>query len=307
MRKIHVPVLLSEVLHYLNMQSGDSFIDCTFGAGGHAGEVLKIVGTKGKILGLDRDSEILRQTEASWRKKNNVYIVNELFSKLQEVVEKQGFGLADAVLFDLGLSSWQLDQAKKGFSFAKNEILDMRMGKSEQSAAEYLNSVSKQELADILYKYGEIKNSGKIARKIVEKSRKKMIENTADLLEILAEINISRNTARNLLARIWQAIRMKVNDEERELQAALQQAIDVLKPGGRLAVISFHSGEDRIVKDFFKKSSRQCVCPDDFPQCVCEIKPSLKIITKKAIKPTKKEISINSRSSSAKLRVAMKI
>lgn len=307
MDKIHVPVLVDEVNKFLNLKKGDSYIDCTFGAGGHAWEAWKKVGQEGRILGLERDPEVLNLVMSDWKSKKNVKILNRRFSELAGVVREEKFGLADGILLDLGVSSWQLDGSDRGFSFSRAADLDMRMGKGDLTAADFLNTACETELGEVFSRYGEIRNCRNIVRVIIKKRQIKKIETVADLNEILSELKIAKNSSRNLMARIWQSIRIKVNDEEEELRSVLPQAIDVLKTGGRLVVISFHSGEDKIVKEFFNKMSRGCVCPVDFPKCVCNTKSVLKVLTKKALGPTKKELGINPRSSSAKLRAAMKI
>lgn len=307
MDKIHVPVLLEEVNRILDLKKGDSYIDCTFGAGGHAEESWKRVGVEGRILGLERDKELMSQIVPGWKNRKNVKIVNRCFSDLAKVVEEEKFGRADGVLLDLGVSSWQLDKSERGFSFARSAPLDMRMGIGGLTAADFLNTADQEEMKEVFFKYSEIRNCQNIVDAIIKNRQIKEIETVDDLLKCLSELKIKKNSSRNLLARIWQSIRMRVNNEIDELLSVLPQAVEVLKPGGRLVVISFHSGEDRIVKDFFNKMSCGCVCPPDFPKCVCETMPVLKILTKKAMGPTKKELSINSRSSSAKLRAVMKI
>jgi len=290
---IHIPVLLKEVIRYLNPQANQNFIDCTIGGGGHAFEILKMIGPKGKLLGIDLWEEAIRDLRLKikdLRLEERLILVCDNFANLKEIVKRESFFPVDGILFDLGLSSDLLEKSGRGFSFQKVEILDMRFNPKKQilTAKEILNQASEKELTDIFKNYSEEKFSRLIAKKIVQFRKKNKIQTTLQLVNLI-KIALRENFHKKSLARIFQALRIAVNDELRNLETVLPQAVDILKPKGRLVIISYHSLEDRIVKNFFKSH------------------PQLKIITKKPILPTKEEIINNPRARSAKLRVAEKI
>jgi 16S rRNA (cytosine1402-N4)-methyltransferase len=290
---IHIPVLLKEVIRCLNPQANQNFIDCTIGGGGHAFEILKMIGPKGKLLGIDLWEEAIRDLRLkikNLRLEERLILVCDNFANLKKIVKRESFFPVDGILFDLGLSSDLLEKSGRGFSFQKVEILDMRFNPKKQilTAKEILNQASEKELTDIFKNYSEEKFSRLIAKKIVQFRKKNKIQTTLQLVNLI-KIALGKNFHKKSLARIFQALRIAVNDELRNLETVLPQAADILKLKGRLVIISYHSLEDRIVKNFFKSH------------------PQLKIITKKPILPTKEEIINNPRARSAKLRVAEKI
>lgn len=305
----HVPVLLQEVIQYLKPQPGKNYIDATLGFGGHSEEILNQTAPDGKLLGIDQDSTALHYAIERLESFGDRFVaVKGNFAEIDELAS--GFLVTGGILADIGVSSVQFDEAERGFSFQNDGPLNMRMNQdSGVTAAEIINRSSEAELAKILKEYGEEKFAKRIARKIVEARQKKHIENTKEFAEIVSAaiprafwpkgINPSTKT--------FQALRIAVNDELGVLTNFLPKAIDMLAPGARLAVISFHSLEDRIVKDYFLKRTNPCTCPPEFPKCVCGKVGDTKIITKHPITATDEEISQNPRSRSAKLRVIEKL
>lgn len=277
---IHKPVLLKELKALLNLKRGDKAVDATLGGGGHAEMMLKLVGPKGGILGIDQDREILKKAPS----KKNLILALGNFGNIDEIAERHGFKKVKAILFDLGLSTWHLKESGRGFSFRKlEEPLDMRLGEASSTAAEILNSFNEDLLAKIFLKYGEEPRSRSLAKKIVRGRKTKRIISVKDLLDAIGPQN------RKTLARIFQALRIEINQELEALEKTLPKSLALLLPNGRLAVISYHSLEDRIVKNFFSAKSGEA-----------------KIITKKPIIPSHDEILINPSSRSAKLRVLEK-
>ncbi len=306
---VHQPVLVAEVIKFLNLQSSDQVIDCTVGSGGHARQLLVQIAPSGKLLGLDRDSYSLALTQSVLQDFNNrIILVRTRFSRLVEVVAQYNFPKAKAVLLDLGWSSDQLADTGRGFSFKANDPLDLRLDNSQTlTAADIINQASEEELVAIFKNYGEINKTKSLVRQIVKIRAQQEIRSTTDLLSIVrAVLGTSRRNI-DTAAQVWQALRMAVNNEVEELKVVLPQALQVLKVGGRLAVISFHSGEDRIVKSFFKQEGTNCLCPPRLPVCRCHHRATLKIITAKPITPTKTEAMSNPRARSARLRIVEKI
>jgi 16S rRNA (cytosine1402-N4)-methyltransferase len=293
---MHIPVLQNEVIEYLNPKPNENFIDCTVGNAGHTLAILERNGPRGKILGIDADLEQIENCKLKIEnfKKRMVLVCNN-FINLSEIIKKEKFGPVNGILFDLGMSSWHLEQSGRGFSFLKNEPLDMRYNCKTKNniltAKEIVNSWPTEEIEKILKEYGEEKFAKKIALKIIENRKIKAIESTFQLVEIIkAAVPLWYQHKRiHFATKTFQALRIAVNNELNNLKTALLQALDILEPEGRLVVISFHSLEDRIVKHFFKNK-----------------KKILKILTKKPIKPSKEEIKINPRSRSAKLRAIIK-
>jgi 16S rRNA (cytosine1402-N4)-methyltransferase len=305
----HVPVLAEEVRRLLDVQPGETVIDATFGAGGHAGVIAPDLQGDGKYFAVDRDPSVRPYFE-SFRRVAGVPTrflrgdFADVFSRLADNGVR-----ADAILFDLGVSSMQLDRPERGFSYASDAPLDMRMDPSaEHSARELVNQASERELIEIFRGYGEERYAKQIARAIVRRRKQQPFERTGDLVETIkaAIPTPARFGDGHPARRVFQALRIAVNDELHVLEAALPAALDVLRPGGRMAVISFHSLEDRIVKRFFRREERGCTCPPDFPVCVCGQEPSLRVLTKKAIRPTADEVASNPRAGSARLRAATK-
>ena len=305
----HVPVLAEEVRRLLDVQPGETIIDATFGAGGHAGAIAPDLQGDGKYIAVDRDPSVRPYFE-SFRRGAGVptRFLRGDFADVFNRLADNGVR-ADAILFDLGVSSMQLDRPERGFSYASDAPLDMRMDPSaEHSARELVNQASERELTDIFRGYGEERYAKQIARAIVRRRKQQPFERTGDLVEtIKAAIPTPvRFGDGHPARRVFQALRIAVNDELHGLEAALPAALDVLRPGGRMAVISFHSLEDRIVKRFFRREERGCTCPPDFPVCVCGQEPSLRVLTKKVIRPTADEVASNPRAGSARLRAALK-
>lgn len=311
MRFLHIPVMLEEVMDGLKLRPGGIYVDCTAGGGGHSEEILKRTSPDGKLLALDRDPDAL---EAVFRRLSSYgdrfWLERANFIHLPRVLDRLGIDRVDGILFDLGVSSHQLDNPRRGFSYLQDAPLDMRMDPDQpETAARLVQKASKEELAEIIKKYGEEKWASRIADFIVRARRNRPIETTGQLVEIIkAAIPAgARRKGPHPAKRTFQALRIAVNRELEVLEDALRGAVEVLRPGGRICVISFHSLEDRVVKDTFRELSSPCTCPPDFPQCVCGRKPVLKLITRRPLTPTKKELETNPRSRSAKLRVAEKL
>lgn len=304
----HVPVLYNEALEMMNISQGGIVMDCTFGCGGHSKLILKKIGESGKLLALDRDSEMIKFAAEIKKDNENFYFSNDRFSNICERAKEIGINEFDAIIFDLGLSSWQIDISKRGFSYEDDGMLDMRMsGEDQLMAADILQNWEYEQLFNIFKNYGDLKEAKRLAKIIISSRRAHSYQSIEDLRRVLIDNGFAQKSGRNVWGRVWQSLRMAVNDEIFQLQSGLQGAAGLLKKGGRLVVISFHSIEDRIVKDFIGKNVIDCVCPKDFPKCNCDHRAILKNITKKPIVPTKEEINNNSRSHSAKMRVAEKI
>ncbi|MFA4930697.1 MAG: 16S rRNA (cytosine(1402)-N(4))-methyltransferase RsmH [Patescibacteria group bacterium] len=305
---IHKPVLWREVIRSLQLESGMKVIDGTVGAGGHAAEILAKIIPDGRLLAIDRDESIVELAKKKLVEygDNIVWRVGSL-ANLKTLAGESGFGQVDAILFDLGLSSWQLDDRQRGFSYLYPEAkLDMRMGAGNLTASDVLNTYDLDELARILKNHADIKRARFLAKRIISSRRAKPFRQVEDLVALVKNWSAGGVDSRRLLARVWQAIRMEVNQELIEIESGIKAAIELLVPGGVLAVICFHSVEDRMVKNLFRQYSQKCICPKEFPQCVCQQKSELKIITKKPIVPSVSELAENIRSHSAKLRVVVK-
>jgi 16S rRNA (cytosine1402-N4)-methyltransferase len=300
----HIPVLLDEVLEGLSPLPGQRFIDGTLGAGGHTEAILKAVAPHGQVLALDADPsalEIARRRLAAYG--DRARFVHANFAQLAAVARDLDFVPVHGVLLDLGLSSMQLDTVERGFSFQSAGPLDMRYDpNSPTTAADLVNNLAQDELADLIYRFGEERRSRAIARAIVAA---RPLRTTHQLAEVVARaVGGRRGDRLHPATRTFQALRIAVNDELEVLRAALPAATSILAPGGRLAVISFHSLEDRIVKEFFRRESRDCICPPEQPVCTCGHRATLHIITPKPITVTSTEAALNPRARSAKLRVA---
>jgi 16S rRNA (cytosine1402-N4)-methyltransferase len=300
----HTPVLLHEVLVALSPQTGQRFIDATVGAGGHAEAILNATAPDGQVLALDADPaalEIARDRLAPYDRR--ILFVNVNFDQVAYIARSNDFVPVRGILFDLGLSSMHLGATKRGFSFQSDGPLDMRFNpKSPTTAADLVNNLSQTELADVLYRFGEERASRAIARAIVAA---RPLHTTRDLADVVTRSIGKRRQARiHPATRTFQALRIAVNDELEVLRKTLPEATSLLAPGGRLAVISFHSLEDRIVKEFFSQESRECICPPEQPTCTCHHRATLHIITRKPIIASDHEVSTNPRARSAKLRVA---
>jgi 16S rRNA (cytosine1402-N4)-methyltransferase len=305
----HVPVLAEEVRGLLDVRPGQTVIDATFGAGGHAALLASDLGGKGKFIAVDRDPTVKPYFESF--KRHSGVPARFLSGDYADVFERLGDnGLrVDAILFDLGVSSMQLDRPERGFSYASDAPLDMRMDPSaEHSARDLVNGASERELTDIFRGYGEERYSRQIARAIVRRRKEAPFERTGELVETIkgAIPAPARFGEGHPARRVFQALRIAVNDELASLEVALPAALDTLRPGGRMAVISFHSLEDRIVKRFLRREEHGCTCPPDLPVCVCGREPSLRALNRKAIRPSREEVASNPRAGSARLRAAVK-
>lgn len=301
----HIPVLLKECIKGLNIKEDGIYVDGTLGGAGHTSKILEDLSPLGTLIGIDRDLEALSNAKEKLKKYNNVKYVHGNHDNIKEILKDLNIDKVDGVLLDLGVSSYQLDEASRGFSYMKDAPLDMRMDKTSNLTAEKIvNTYSEEELARIIFEYSEEKFSKKIARKICEYRENKKIETTKELTQIVeSAIPGFAKKEGHPAKRTFQAIRIEVNDEIKPLYNTIRNCIDVLKPGGRLCVITFHSLEDRAVKEAFADAQGKCTCPGDLPYCVCGVKSLGKIINKKPILPKEEEMTENSRSKSAKLRI----
>jgi 16S rRNA (cytosine1402-N4)-methyltransferase len=307
----HITVLLEESVDALAIKPDGVYVDCTLGGAGHSSLIAKKLCLNGTLIGLDQDNKAL---EAAKRKLDQVsckVILHKAnFQHVQEVIDSLGFDKVDGVLFDLGVSSPQLDEGERGFSYHEDAPLDMRMDRDQElTAYQIVNHYPEEEISHILFRFGEEKFARRIARQIIQKRMIKPIERTVELAEIIKEAipAATRRKGPHPARRSFQAIRIAVNNELGVFENALKQVVPMLQTGGRVAVISFHSLEDRICKHFFQEQSVGCICPKHFPVCVCNHQPSLNILTRKPIIPSDSEIERNARARSAKLRVAEKL
>lgn len=304
----HIPVMLEEALDLLKPSPGKVMVDATLGGGGHAAAILGKLLPGGKLIGFDWDWESL--TEASERLKpykDNFYPVKANFRDLHKVLEEAGVKGLDGILFDLGVSSHQLDSPKRGFAYRRDDPLDMRMDMhSNKTAEKLLNTLNHGELTFLFRLYGEEKWAGRIASFIVQRRDREAITHSGQLVEIVRDAipAAARRKGGHPAKRVFQALRIAVNDELENLQRGLNQGIDALRPGGRIVVIAYHSLEDRLVKETLRQHSKGCVCPKQFPVCRCGMVAKLKIITRKPLFPAKEEIENNPRAKSARLRGA---
>lgn len=299
----HEPVLKEEALSFLVTAKNGIYLDGTLGGGGHSEAILKNINKSGRLIALDLDNDAIHFSRTRLKHKN--FLVEQAnFKNLGEVLKKLKINRVHGILLDLGVSSYQIDTAEKGFSYRASGKLDMRMNSKQQlTAHEIANTFSEEKLCEIFKKYGEERRYRAISRVIIREREKNVIETTTDLQEIISVVLPYQNRVKSL-SRIFQALRIAVNEELENLKAALESGLDYLTTGGRLVVISYHSLEDRIVKNFFKQESRRCVCPPDLPICVCGEPGRLKILTKRSIQPSKEEVQRNPRSRSARLRTA---
>ena len=300
----HIPVLVKEVLAALLPRSGGSYIDATVGLGGHAAAILDASAPQGRLLGLDADPQAIVAAGARLSDYGErVKLVNRSYVDLTSVAEAEGFPLVDGILFDLGLSSAQLEASNRGFSFQVDEPLDMRFNPEGETAADLVNGLSEHDLADLIYQFGEEPASRVIARSIIAH---RPLSTTAQLARLI-ERTLGGRGKIHPATRTFQALRIAVNHELESIQSVLPQAVTTLRPGGRVAVITFHSLEDRLVKQFLRRESSDCICPPRVPACTCGHVASLYLVTTKAVAPGEEELKANPRSRSAKLRVAEKL
>lgn len=305
---VHKPVLFEETIESLNIQPEGTYIDGTAGGGGHSSAILERL-TTGTLLSIDQDPDAIATVTKRLAKYPGSVIAQGNFSEMDRLAAEHGITAVDGVLLDIGVSSYQLDAAERGFSYHADAPLDMRMSKSGTSAADLVNTLSWQELAEIISRYGEDKSAARIAKGIVAAREKKPVETTLELADIIRESVPAavRRAEGHPARRTFQALRIAVNGELDALKAGLQAAFSLLKPGGRLSVITFHSLEDRIVKQQMNAWCTGCTCPKDFPVCVCGKKPQGRLIYKKGLAPSEAELAENPRARSARLRVIEKV
>ncbi|MBQ6376711.1 MAG: 16S rRNA (cytosine(1402)-N(4))-methyltransferase RsmH [Lachnospiraceae bacterium] len=307
MEFVHTSVLLHETIEGLAVRPDGVYIDGTLGGGGHSLEIAKQLTSGGILIGIDRDGAAIEAAGERLRAySDRVRIVRGNYSRMPAILKSMGIPEADGIVLDLGVSSYQLDTAERGFSYMQDAPLDMRMDQSEtRTAGDLINEVSEQELARIIREYGEERFAPSIAKHIAERRKEKRIETTGELVSIIRQSIPMRfqKSGGHPAKKTFQAIRIELNGELSALADSLDGMIDLLGDGGRLAVITFHSLEDRIVKAAFRKNENPCTCPPSFPVCICGKKPKGRIVTKKPILPSPLEMEENSRAKSAKLRI----
>ena len=301
----HKPVLLKECINGLNIKKDGIYVDGTLGGAGHSKEILKQLNKDGKLIGIDRDEEAIKAAKENLKEYNNVIYVHDNHDNLKNILEQLEIEKVDGILLDLGVSSYQLDERNRGFSYLGENTLDMRMDKTQTlDAKTVINTYEEEKLANIIYEYGEERFSRKIAKNICEYRKQKEIETTKELVEIIEKsIPKSKQKDGHPAKRTFQAIRIEVNNEIKPLYNTVMDCIDCLKDKGRLCIITFHSLEDRAVKNAYIEAQGKCTCPSDLPYCVCGAKSLGKIITRKPIIASEEEQLENSRSKSAKLRI----
>ena len=302
----HKSVLLNESIEALNIKKDGIYVDGTLGGGGHSYEILKRLGKDGKLIGIDRDIEAINAANARLGLFENFYAVHDNHDNIIEILKRMNISAVDGILLDLGVSSYQLDEASRGFSYMHDARLDMRMNREDSlSAYEVVNEYSEEALSKIFFDYGEERYSRQIAKNICKKRQEQKIETTFELVDIIKKsIPVKAlNEKQHPAKRVFQAIRIEVNDELIKLKQSVIDQIMSLNPGGRLAIITFNSLEDKIVKHTYEELEGRCTCPKDFPVCVCGYKSYGKIVNKKAIISKKEELDENPRARSAKLRI----
>ena len=319
----HQAVLTSEVIHYIKPKRGGVYFDGTYGSGGHSLKILQETDFQCQIIGVDQDLEVLKKhskisegssscgtlveaPDSSEFLKKPLHLIHDNFSNIKSILERLHIEKLDGILLDLGVSSFQLEDDVRGFSFLKKGPLDMRMDQGQNlKASDLVNALSQEELTKIFQEYGEERYARRIAQKIVEK---RPLQTTTELADIIVEVKgVNPFLKKHPATLVFQALRIAVNEELEALKKALEDGIQILKSGGRFCVISFHSLEDRIVKEAFSYAQKECICPDDFPICNCGKKRTMKIITKKPVQPSLEELKVNKRARSAKLRVAERV
>lgn len=302
----HIPIMLEPVLEGLDIKENGIYVDGTLGGAGHSSEIAARLGSEGRLIGIDQDRDAISAATKRLARYKNVVVVHNNYVNIRSVLEQLMICGVDGILLDLGVSSYQLDNGERGFSYREDAPLDMRMDRdAEYTAADIVNDYSEDELRRIISRYGEEKFAGRIASGIVKARERQRIETTFQLNEIIKNAipAAARRQGGNPSKRTYQAIRIELNKELSVLEEALTDMIDLLNPGGRLCIITFHSLEDRIVKNAFKEAENPCICPPEFPVCTCGRKSKGKVITRKPIVADDKELEMNPRSSSAKLRI----
>lgn len=303
----HKSVLLQESIEGLKIKQSGVYVDGTLGGGGHAYEICRRLSDKGRLIGLDQDADAIRAaTEHLLEFQDKVTIVRSNFCEMPEVLQQQGIEKADGILLDLGVSSYQLDTAERGFSYHADAPLDMRMDKRQaRTAADIINESTEADLFYMIRDYGEERFAKNIAKHICMERKKKYVETTGELVEIIDHAIPARVRAQggHPAKRTFQAVRIAVNRELEVLEDSLDSMIELLRPGGRICIITFHSLEDRIVKNIFRKNENPCTCPPDFPVCICGKKSMGRVVTRKPLLPSEVELKENTRAKSAKLRI----
>lgn len=306
----HIPVLKEEVLHFLNLQDKRLIVDGTLGDGGHTLAILENTDPECRVLAIDRDPEaLIRARERLSKYEERVILVHGNFSEIENILSREKLGKMDGFLLDLGVSSAQLDTARRGFSFRQDGPLDMRMNpEDETTAADLLESLSDSELNTVFKEYGEERKARKIVRYIRKAQGEKPIATTFELSKILSSaVGSPRPSRINPSTRSFQALRIAVNRELQHIDTTLNQSIELMNEGGRMVVISFHSLEDRIVKDVFRTEEKGCICPPKIPICACGRTPRLRVLTRRVVKPSSAETKSNPRASSSRLRAAERV
>ncbi|MCM8534962.1 MAG: 16S rRNA (cytosine(1402)-N(4))-methyltransferase RsmH [Lentisphaeraceae bacterium] len=304
----HIPVLPNEVIKYLQPERGGKYIDCTLGGGGHSGMILESTDSI-ELLGLDQDENALAAATAKLSKYGERFTSKRMnFGDLSSLKETEWDGV-DGILMDIGVSSHQIDEAERGFSYMNDGPLDMRMdNRQHETAADILNTADEAELTRIFREYGEERHAKRVAKRVIRGRETKPWERTVEFAELVKKVlGRSKTGKAPSPAKCFQALRIAVNRELDVLREGLEAAFELLAPGGRLVVISFHSLEDRMVKEFFKSKAKSCVCPPDFPVCICDVKAEVKVLSGKAVMATAEEAEVNSRSTCSRLRAAEKI
>lgn len=300
----HIPVMLEECIEGLAIRPDGVYVDGTAGGAGHSSAIAARLNENGRLIALDRDPDAVAVATERLSKYSNARVFHRNYSEIRAVLDELDIDYADGILMDLGVSSFQLDEGSRGFSYHSDAPLDMRMSKEGMSAADVVNTYSEQELARIIFEYGEEKFSRRIASNIIKARESKPIETTLQLADIIREsVPQKARREKNPCKKTFQAIRIAVNGEFEHLSKGLEDAFYSLRAGGRLAVITFHSLEDRLVKQKFAEWCKGCICPPDFPQCVCGRKPQGKLVNRKPLEAKEQELERNNRSRSAKLRI----
>jgi 16S rRNA (cytosine1402-N4)-methyltransferase len=306
----HIPVMLREAVDLLDCKPGGVYVDGTLGGGGHAYEILQRTSPDGILVGIDCDNDAIESSRKRLQSfGNRSIVVNSNFVEMKSILEDLDIAQVDGILLDLGVSSHQLEEVERGFSFSKKAPLDMRMDRSRRrTAADIVNGSPEGELKNIIKKYGEEREAGRIARAIARQRKESPLETTTELAELIASAKrVKGGTRIHPATKTFQALRIAVNEELQNLHKSLDDAVDLLGKEGRLSVISFHSLEDRIVKDFFRHGEKDCICPPDFPVCRCNKVRTLKVLTRRPVTPGEDELKANPRARSAKLRAAVRI
>ena len=306
----HISVLLNECIEGLNIKEDGIYVDGTLGGAGHSSEIIKNLCERGRLIGIDQDKDALKAAKEKLKDYNNVTFVHSNFYNIENILHDLNIAGVDGILMDLGVSSYQLDNGERGFSYMQDAPLDMRMNRENSlSAYEVINSYSEEDLFRIIKDYGEEKFAKRIANFIINKRKEKNIESTLELVDVIkAAIPAkARREGPHPAKRTFQAIRIEVNKELEIIEKTIRDGVERLNVGGRMAIITFHSLEDRIVKTVYKNLANPCTCPSSFPVCVCNKKPIVKIITRKPIEASKEELDYNPSSRSAKLRIIEKI